>query len=497
MHAFAEIQKSTHTAAPVNLSAKREQRGFMRHSPSYVNGASHHEREADAAADELMRTIAPSAKTEATTDSRGDARMPGEVRSFFESRYGHDLSSVRLHHDGAAAESAKALDARAYTVGRDVVFGAGEYRPHTAEGKRLLAHELAHVVQQRGPTHGDAAGATRPGGNVPRLSPLSSPSIQRQTAAPPGQATPTRVTTSDEYERYQAAQEKMESFRSGAPYFLHNYKPSTGRGFFDAMYYPPNLYITVKVGFYFIDSDLDWWQKNGKPDAKAEDVKWTDAEREAWRQRYLTDVSAKWTNEKFLLFCTRPWWENLTAQVVVRFTDVEKSAPEGLGLGKGDVKSHYDLIIKKIPKGESQQSYTSSPTGKSEKEGSVTLNSEGLTRARNESGNSQRSAVHESAHMLGLGDTYVPDDKHADATTEASHAALAKKDAGVDIPIKDDARLTSRGEEMDSTDSVTFLEAMRKTTRIPEWALAPKPAARAPYAPERINDGVAPRETIA
>lgn len=437
MHAFAEIQKSTYTAAPVNLSARREQRGFKHHAPSYVNGVSHQERAA---------------------------------------------SGADVDHEAA----------RALTQGFDltripVTPSSVSRKPSVSSPTDEHEREADSVADE----------VLRPGGNVPRLSPLSSPSIQRQTAAPSGQATPTRITSPDEYERYQAAQEELERFRTGAPYFLHNYKPTTGRGFFDAMYYPPSLYITVKVGFYFINSDLEWWQKNGKPEAKAEDVTWTDAEKEAWRQRYLTDVSAKWTNEKFLLFCTRPWWENLTAQVVVRFTDVEKSAPQGLGLAKGDVKPHYDLIIKKIPKGESQQSYTSSPTGKSEKEGSVTLNSEGLTRARNESGNSQRSAVHESAHMLGLGDTYVPDDKQADATTEASHAALAKREAGVDIPIKDDARLTSRGEAMDSTDSVTFLEAMRKTTRMPEWALAPKHAARVPYAPERLNEGVAPRETIA
>jgi hypothetical protein len=437
MYAFAERQKSTHTAAPVNLSAQRERQGFKRHSPSFVNDVPHHERAA---------------------------------------------AGVDVDNEAARA-SAQGFDLTRIPVTPSSVMRKPSVSSPTDEHEREADKAADEVM--------------RPGGNVPRLSPLSSPTIQRQVAAPSGQTTPTRVTTSDEYERYQAAQEKMESFRSGAPYFLHNYKPSTGRGFFDAMYYPPNLYINVKVGFYFIKSDLDWWQKNGRPDAKAEDVTWTDAEREAWRQRYLTDVSAKWTNEKFLLFCTRPWWENLTAQVSVRFMDVEKSAPEGLGLGKGDVKSHYDLIIKKIPKGASLQSYTSSPTGKSEKEGIAVLNSEGITRARNESGNSQRSAVHESAHMLGLGDTYVPDDKHADSTTEAAHAPLAKKEAGVDIPIKDDARLTSRGEEMDKTDSVTFLEAMRKTTRIPEWALAPKPAAHIPYAPERINDAVAPRETVA
>jgi len=67
------------------------------------------------------------------------------VREFFEPRIGYDFSNVRVHTD---PDSTRGLQARAYTVGRNIVFGAGEYAPHTGEGKKLLAHELAHVVQQ-------------------------------------------------------------------------------------------------------------------------------------------------------------------------------------------------------------------------------------------------------------------------------------------------------------------------------------------------------------
>ncbi len=65
-----------------------------------------------------------------------------------EPRFGCDFSHVRVHADARAAESARALDARAYTVGHDVVFGADQYAPKNASGQVLLAHELAHVVQQ-------------------------------------------------------------------------------------------------------------------------------------------------------------------------------------------------------------------------------------------------------------------------------------------------------------------------------------------------------------
>ena len=65
-----------------------------------------------------------------------------------ETRFGHDFSHVRVHADERAGASAQAVDARAYTVGADIVFGPGEYRPHDAAGQRLLAHELTHTLQQ-------------------------------------------------------------------------------------------------------------------------------------------------------------------------------------------------------------------------------------------------------------------------------------------------------------------------------------------------------------
>ncbi|KAF5428500.1 protein of unknown function (DUF4157) [Candidatus Methanomarinus sp.] len=71
-------------------------------------------------------------------------------RAYFEPRFGVDFSQVRLHSDAQAAESAQALNAKAYTLGQDVVFGTGQDTPGTSEGRRLMAHELTHVVQQSG-----------------------------------------------------------------------------------------------------------------------------------------------------------------------------------------------------------------------------------------------------------------------------------------------------------------------------------------------------------
>lgn len=72
------------------------------------------------------------------------------TRNIFEPRLGHDFSQVRVHTDSKAIESARKLNAKAYTVGKNVVFGSGEYAPGESEGKRLLAHELVHVIQQKG-----------------------------------------------------------------------------------------------------------------------------------------------------------------------------------------------------------------------------------------------------------------------------------------------------------------------------------------------------------
>lgn len=86
---------------------------------------------------------------------RGGVPLSAETRAYFEPRFGRDFSRVRVHADGEAERAARSVRARAYTFGDDIVFAAGEYSPSTLEGRRLLAHELAHVVQQTPWTDGD------------------------------------------------------------------------------------------------------------------------------------------------------------------------------------------------------------------------------------------------------------------------------------------------------------------------------------------------------
>lgn len=183
-HDFSRIP--LHSQAPVNLQAKLD-----------INAPGDaYEQEADRVADQVMRTPGqgpqrgcacggdcPKCQTQQQGRPHGQVQLkpvgpsgpaqiaappivrdvlasPGRpldaaTRAFMEPRFGHDFSRVRIHTDQTAVQSAEAVAAHAYTVGTDVVFGAGRYLPESSEGQRLLAHELAHVVQQQ-----EGAGAT-------------------------------------------------------------------------------------------------------------------------------------------------------------------------------------------------------------------------------------------------------------------------------------------------------------------------------------------------
>ncbi|HEU0304365.1 MAG TPA: DUF4157 domain-containing protein [Gaiellaceae bacterium] len=128
--------------------------------------------------------------------SPGRPLEPG-VRGEMEARFGHDFSSVRVHDDGRAAESARAVSASAYTVGSDVVFDAGRYAPGSKAGDDLLAHEVGHVIQQ-------GAVSTVPA-TLP-VSPADSP-LERDARVPSGRAEPqVQRQTADEERRAAVAE---------------------------------------------------------------------------------------------------------------------------------------------------------------------------------------------------------------------------------------------------------------------------------------------------
>jgi hypothetical protein len=96
------------------------------------------------------------------------------TRAFFEPRFGYDFGHVRVHDDARASTSARFIDAQAYTVGSHVVFGPQAFHPESEHGRRLIAHEFAHVVQQRGAVSG---------GDTPVVNRLSHPGERAETEA--------------------------------------------------------------------------------------------------------------------------------------------------------------------------------------------------------------------------------------------------------------------------------------------------------------------------
>lgn len=116
------------------------------------------EREADRAADAVMtapdvRPAPPqisSRHKNTEEEQRGGVPLTPSSRTFFEQRFARDFSGVRVHQGADASRAARSLEARAFTAGNDVYFAEGQYSPNTDGGRRLLAHELAHVVQQPG-----------------------------------------------------------------------------------------------------------------------------------------------------------------------------------------------------------------------------------------------------------------------------------------------------------------------------------------------------------
>ena len=118
---------------------------------------------------DLQRTVGNAGTTALLEDDRspvhdvvnsgGGAPLPADTRTDMEARFGHDFGDVRVHTDAAAHESAKSVNAQAYTVGPSIVFQRDTYDPTSASGRHMLAHELTHVVQQRsGPVEGTDAG---------------------------------------------------------------------------------------------------------------------------------------------------------------------------------------------------------------------------------------------------------------------------------------------------------------------------------------------------
>jgi outer membrane protein OmpA-like peptidoglycan-associated protein len=167
-----------------------------------------------------VEEVGPEIESGISTIDGGGQPLAESTRSFFEPRFGSDFSSVRVHKDRYGGRLAEALQAKAFTVGSEIIFGAGQFTPETPVGKHLLAHELVHVVQQGRHQYApqQTSGVSRATDPdtldeetavedivSPNLTktycPPASLTIQRQPVSPPGKRPPKPLTRAEEIRR--------------------------------------------------------------------------------------------------------------------------------------------------------------------------------------------------------------------------------------------------------------------------------------------------------
>ena len=308
----------------------------------------------------MPRREAPVA-TPAPLESLGRPLDP-ETRASMSARFGHDFTKVRVHDDTQAAESARDIGARAYTVGNDIVFGAGGFAPETPDGQRLLAHELTHVVQQSSAAAVPQAKLARstPGdlaereaddvaeriadGEQVSVAQHATLGIYGNWLEDAGAAVADvvgDVTDSRPDEERLDAEEDLGDFM-GELFDVQNHHPSTGRGLFDAAYDPAagDLEIQLKICFQFVDgdpADPDWMVVAAGRPFTADQFKWTPEESDAWKTNALGDIEGQWS-DRFTFHNTRKYWDTLP-DVNVHIDIIESKADE----------AHYVTTVRKWP----------------------------------------------------------------------------------------------------------------------------------------------------
>lgn len=146
--AEAVVSGASPPAVQRKCAACAEEDGAVRRTPAELPEENEEEKLQTKRAAGAAPEVSPRTTSRIAALRGGGKELSPAARSYFEPRFGRDLSAVRLHTGNEAAAAAREVDARAFTVGRDIAFGAGEYRPDSTEGRRLLAHELTHTVQQ-------------------------------------------------------------------------------------------------------------------------------------------------------------------------------------------------------------------------------------------------------------------------------------------------------------------------------------------------------------
>jgi len=472
-----------------------------------------------------------SVRTESNINSLrgGGEALDKDTRSYFEPRFGTDFSKVRVHSDARAANAATDIQARAFTLGNHVAFGAGEYAPATTSGRKLLAHELTHVVQQRGGAAGNRT--------------VSREVLQRDPAE-------------------DQAKTDYAKFKADGPYKWPDYTIGSN-GKFDIEYKPASnlMDVNMKVKFLF---PMSWWASFSESGVS----RFIRMQKEkTYRESYIRQVTQGWSRKFAFRNVRAPgtvWGQLNPTQVSVNVREVEsgqhfiiKAQPDKQGgaqvsggvteLYKGDDKPQENfnpgtgageltrvrrinpspiLFAKNssvIPddakpklsflatylKRVHNPRFTLSITGHSNTGGKVSHNQElseqraaavekklkddGMTNhdtqvaGVGETGatadaawrkavireaispgwkNKQDVTVHEFGHMVGLGDEY------AGSTANATHYDLVKQAFGQDYADQvakregtDSASIMEGGDDVRIQHYVTFWKALGDTTR--------------------------------
>jgi hypothetical protein len=500
LFSFGDIQAKleiSHPGDPLEEEADRvadhvmrmPESAVQRNCATFASGASYSKCDEE----NIQRKATPSYAPEASADISSlraslcsGQPLPASVRAFFEPRFGTDFSQVQVHIGGRANEAAHAIQARAFTTRQDIVFGAGQYAPTTADGKRLLAHELAHVIQQRSepqPALGSAlvgdiqssslAGETLDGiARIPRLLD-SRPSVQaRQNAVLDLQCIagnkaiqrwPWSKTQTPERKAYEKARDDLNSYKTDNS---HPDIPQLVRfpalGTFDAQYKAAidSLFVIVKVRFKFID---EGYQKVDEEDlarilANKEQRaprlidmvnSWDPAEKENWKQKFLLLCSTTWSFQH-TLYCHKDWWESLKANVVVIFDEATNVGP-----------AHSITTVHKGIGRENSQV---------EKGANAELNQGDIEGVH-------PLVAHEAGHMLGLGDEYQ--EKNVPEGKRAYHSDLVKAEFGAEVirgkADPDSIMAQSGAQKVLPLHGVVFLKAIKQVTNMSEWHMSPKP----------------------
>lgn len=389
----------------------------------------------------------------------GGQSLTHEARAFFEPRFGRNLGAVRVHADEDAGELARAYSARAFVTGHDIVFAPGEYAPGTESGRRLLAHELAHVVHPAAPDTlarvPDAGPSALPTDAGPAPAAGVSPVPAAAPPASPGPLAPLFDLLFDPCATpEEAARRNAFAVRR---FHLDRYIPSTTFGMFDTDYFPLGglMLATVKIKFNFVSAD-------NTPGiggliallASGQDISrffWSDSEKDTFKSDYISRVAARWSAQHAMV-STKPCWRFRALPFV---TPVEVDT---------DAAAHYVATVHKSPgPGIDYKSSTSDPNvARPDLPATADLYQSDVREEPNFNSRSVATSERQriEAALTSAGATPVLFDKNSDVVRPGARTALTtfatslkqKNPSDPLIPIKLDAFASSDGDPTHNLD---------------------------------------------